>query len=186
MGPEAAARTAPQSEVRGRRGEIEPLDTFSSNVCKGVGARRKLHRGGYGCDTASVYTLNLVDQTLLGDAPADVGDSAGGPRCSPKASKGTSSPQGSVQAEQHRLATILPEPLDGGGAAHPLSWQSSPMTSYPLAADEWAMAERGAPCATSGSAVGALLEEQVTGEGSIDYTSDGDDDVDSGTPRSST
>ena len=75
--------------------------------------------------------------------------------------------------EQHRLATVAPDPLTQlSPSDRALSWSGDDEPArHPLAADEWARVETGAPCACSGQvAVEALLEER--GPGDLEYESE--------------
>jgi len=146
--------------------------------------QRRVPLGGRGCGKAAAYTLNLVDQTLLRDGPTEACEAAAVQRCPAKAplAAGVGSGDGvesaPEQAEQHRLATVLPDPLGSGFVRGPLAWDSPRTNSIPLAADEWAIAETGAPCGTSSSSSSAaLLEELASGGGRIDveYVSDAED-----------
>jgi len=138
--------------------------------------QRKVQRGGLAGDVA-VYTLNLVDQTLLHDAPPEQSSEPNGvqnPVAHPKAISAQVQPWERV--EQHRLASILPEPLVTRSSGLNLSWGSTP-TSTPLSADEWAVAESGAPCQTHGSfppSLQELLEERSPAQAPMEYVRDGE------------
>jgi hypothetical protein len=134
-----------------------------------------------GDDQAAAYTLNLVDQTLLNDGPSDSSTSVGALQEGFPSSVGVGLASAQVRdsehAEQHRLATILPEPLAGGKAAtQALAWGDVGASLIPFAGDEWATTERGAPCATTAAtSSAALLEEGGSADGCVEYISDAED-----------
>ena len=118
-----------------------------------------------GVDSAALFTLNLVDQTLLSDE--------GRPCISPMGTltasrgydvtgPGVETSGSGVGCERHRLATVSPDPLSLPAASRSsLSWSSERVGSHPFMADEWAHTEVGMPCTCSGSvATQPLLEER--------------------------
>ena len=141
--------------------------------------QRKLPLGA-GSDAAALYTLNLVDQTLLSDEAGTVAAATEQPITIPADSvDGVVSPDVSSRmaaevCEQHRLATVSPDPLSMPGPSRSsLAWPSGHATCHPYAADEWASAEVGMPCACGGGAVtAALLEER--GPDDLEYESEGE------------
>ena len=132
--------------------------------------QRKMPRGGGHPDAAAVYTLNLVDRTLLCDDDEPQLRNAGYPVLAPPTaaavagSSAATAPDLDEQAEQLRLATVLPDP----GASKPGS--NAGLSLNPSAADEWAPLEAGAPSSSNGSAPAPLLESRAAGQ--IDYVSD--------------
>jgi len=140
--------------------------------------QRKAHIGD---DRAVIFTLNLVDQTLLHDGPADANAFDGKLQDSVPVGRGAGvkppCSEVSEQEEQHRLATVLPEPLGAGTAgSHALAWDDASTSSIPFAADEWATTECGAPCATAAAtSLLPLLEQQGSADGCVEYVSDAED-----------
>ena len=65
--------------------------------------------------------------------------------------------------DEHRLATVSPDPLSMPAGSHrALLWSSGEAVCHPLMADEWARTEAGMPCSCSGSvATVPPLEERA-------------------------
>ena len=128
-----------------------------------------------GSDSAALFTLNLVDHTLLSDeagerpAPTDTPTTAHGLDAVMLAGDASS---GGATDEEHRLATVTPDPLAVTADAHrSLLWSNGEASCHPLMADEWAHTEAGMPCTCSGSAATApLLEERAPDD--LEYESE--------------
>jgi len=127
-------------------------------------------------DSAALFTLNLVDQTLLSDEGGAGGatmdaslTAADGPSIAWPAAEASSD---GIGGESHRLATVSPDPLSLPVASHSsLAWPSGRSGSHPFMADEWARIEVGMPCACAGSsAAEPLLEER--GPENLEYESE--------------
>ena len=125
--------------------------------------QRKLACGAAGSDEAAVYTLNLVDRTLLCDGSPGVPPQATSPQCCVEGADPQKAAGGGVAAgleEQHRLDTVTPDAL-ASSSDGPLHWHCSPCFPIPFAADEWAHVEAGAsqPCVAAGSGTQENEEE---------------------------
>ena len=154
--------------------------TLASNVrvlVKTDGDRqRKVQVGGLGSDGAALYTLNLVDQTLLHDGRVEAhAPAAPSSNLCPDAARAPYT-EGleSDRAEQHRLASLSPDPLCAGGAGGAtLAWGDSGKNAMPLAADEWAIVEQGSTCEVAVTSPSAPpLEVSHATQETIEYVSD--------------
>ena len=138
-------------------------------------------------DAAAIYTLNLVDRTLLCDdehgeiALAAEGDPEPDPepfapvdgtetvlaekaqtRCTEAADAAVLAEiaEDEALAERRRLATVPPDPEARHAPRalqHPADVSTASTVWNPLAADEWAYLEAGAPCIYRGSASTSCL-----------------------------
>ena len=129
-----------------------------------------------GADSAALFTVNLVDQTLLNDEgctgapPVDAMAAAPGPGVVRPA--GEASSGGGVGGERHRLATVSPDPLSLPAASRSsLSWPNGEAGGHPFMADEWACTEVGMPCTCTGGVTAEPLLEERGPEG-LEYESD--------------
>jgi len=154
--------------------------------------QRRLRLGGPSSDKARIYTLNLVDATLLSDtceanAP-DLGPGSCQPCCrqlvsgpGPGLSQGSHAQMDDCSAEvgeQHRLALLLPDPEFSCGRK-PLKWDGA--ASNPLAADEWTYMEAGSAQPPSKDSHSEVLLESLDAE-AVEYVSDGEDVATDATP----
>jgi hypothetical protein len=126
-------------------------------------------------DSAALFTLNLVDRTLLSDddggCPAPMGPPTVA-HCPGVGSVASDASGGGAAGEAHRLATVTPDPLSMPADSHSaLLWSDGDAACHPFLADEWVRTEAGMPCTCSGSAATvSLLEER--GPDDLEYESE--------------
>jgi len=142
--------------------------------------QRKLYNGCLNSEAAALYTLNLVDQSLLCDDPRHEAVLPAIPapvQLAPCAAIPSDAPLDGTGHEQHRLATVSPDPLVlPTHLGCTISWASGGAARHPFCADEWATAEVGTPCAYSASqVVQPSLEERRPEE--LEFQSDAEDQL---------
>jgi hypothetical protein len=138
-----------------------------------------------GSGRAALYTLNLVDETLLDDCRWHLeGPSNSGPSAPQEQPASTDEPRMvgekphdpnlDAGSEAHRLAMVSPEPLSGQGSLPSLLWDTDGACRHPHTADEWATIERGQPCMCAGVAdLGSSLEDRSMED--MEYKSETDE-----------